>query len=73
MDGAGVVIQIAGFDPIRDEGIAFADRLKDKGVPVEMHVYKDLPHVCPSIFTEFSQTKKHYARQDAFLKKLLSQ
>ena len=34
----------AGFDPLRDEGKAFADRLADFGVPVEHVCYCDMIH-----------------------------
>ncbi len=34
----------AGFDPLRDEGAAYADRLRDAGVPVEHREYDRLPH-----------------------------
>lgn len=34
----------AGFDPIRDEGMAYVDRLEDAGVAVEHHHYEDMIH-----------------------------
>ncbi|MEE6209990.1 alpha/beta hydrolase [Salarchaeum sp. III] len=33
-----------GFDPLRDEGRAYADRLETAGVPVERYHYPDLIH-----------------------------
>jgi acetyl esterase len=37
-------LMTAGFDPLRDEGSAFADRLKEFGVPVEHECYTDMIH-----------------------------
>ncbi|AGB30702.1 esterase/lipase [Natrinema pellirubrum DSM 15624] len=34
----------AGFDPLRDVGANYADRLEDAGVPVEYHNYDDMIH-----------------------------
>ncbi len=34
----------AGFDPLRDEGEAYADRLREAGVPVEYHCEEGLLH-----------------------------
>jgi acetyl esterase len=37
-------VATAGFDPLRDEGNAFADRLRDAGVPVVKRQHDDLIH-----------------------------
>lgn len=34
----------AGFDPLRDEGLAFAEALRQAGVPVRCREYPDMPH-----------------------------
>jgi acetyl esterase len=34
----------AGLDPLRDEGLAFADALRRAGVPVRCSEYRDMPH-----------------------------
>ena len=35
---------VAGFDPLRDEGLAFAAALRQAGVPVRCREYPDMPH-----------------------------
>ncbi|KAL1951869.1 hypothetical protein VTO73DRAFT_1018 [Trametes versicolor] len=37
-------IGVAELDILRDEGIAYGDKLKSAGVPVEVKVYKGAPH-----------------------------
>lgn len=34
----------AGFDPLRDDGIEYVNRLKDNGVPTTHHHFPDMPH-----------------------------
>lgn len=34
----------AGFDPLRDEGVAYARRLREDGVPVDHRNYEDMVH-----------------------------
>ena len=38
------VVGVAGFDPLRDEGIAYAQRLEAEGVPVVLRRHDDLVH-----------------------------
>lgn len=38
------LIFVAGQDALRDEGIAYAANLKESGVPVELKIYKGVPH-----------------------------
>ena len=37
-------VLVAGFDPLRDEGLAYADKLKCAGVPVTVKCYEGLIH-----------------------------
>jgi acetyl esterase len=37
-------VQTAGFDPLRDEGIAYADKLRAAGIQVEHKHYPTLVH-----------------------------
>lgn len=37
-------LAVAGFDPLRDEGVAFAERLAKSGVPVALHCHPGLVH-----------------------------
>jgi acetyl esterase len=37
-------VLVAGLDPLRDEGLAFAAALRRSGVPVRCREYSDMPH-----------------------------
>ncbi|WP_201586233.1 alpha/beta hydrolase [Psychrobacter jeotgali] len=54
---APAVILVAGFDPLRDEGIAYADKLKEAGVETELKVYETLPHLFPLFAGEIEDAK----------------
>lgn len=54
---APTVILVAGFDPLRDEGIAYADKLKEAGVKTELTVYETLPHLFPLFAGEIKEAK----------------
>lgn len=55
LPGAGIVT--CGFDPLRDEGIAYADRLRDSGVPVTHDNYEEMIHGFLS-FPDLDGTRK---------------
>jgi acetyl esterase/lipase len=42
-------ILCAGLDPLRDEGLQYAHRLIDSGVPVELHLVSTIPHGFASV------------------------
>ena len=37
-------IGLAECDPLVDEGVMFADRLRMAGVPVDIEIYRGVPH-----------------------------
>jgi len=37
-------VAVAGFDPLRDEGLAYANRLREAGVPTVLRVHTGVIH-----------------------------
>ncbi|TLD29001.1 hypothetical protein PspLS_03300 [Pyricularia sp. CBS 133598] len=65
-------IQIAGFDAVRDEAIAYANRLREACITVEQHIYPGLPHMFtwrdPSQCGEFLEKRHDYIKKVASCK-----
>ncbi|KAI1344724.1 esterase [Xylariaceae sp. FL0016] len=53
------MVNVAGADPLRDEGIAFAEALKAAGNQIELHTYSGLPHSF-TMFVGFKQTSQYH-------------
>jgi acetyl esterase len=51
-------VATAGFDPLRDEGNAFADRLREAGVPVVKRQHDDLMHAFVSFLNLSSRFRE---------------
>lgn len=54
---APAVIMVGGFDPLRDEGIEYADKLKAAGIETELKVYETMPHLFPLFAGEIKDAK----------------
>ena len=53
------VVQVAGLDPLRDEGFAYTEKLKAAGVKVQLEQYAGLPR-CFGGPTELPATKAYF-------------
>ena len=51
------IVATAGFDPLRDEGKAYAEKLEKAGVPTKHKMYKGLLHVCWQLHGAFYDNK----------------
>ncbi|OAP62321.1 hypothetical protein AYL99_04524 [Fonsecaea erecta] len=63
------LIQVAGMDPLRDEGLAYAEALKAAGNAVTLKTYKGLPHGF-YFFPQLKQTQEYWDNSVQFVKDL---
>ncbi|KAI6784203.1 uncharacterized protein J7T54_004749 [Emericellopsis cladophorae] len=61
-------IVVAGYDCLRDEGLAYAQRLKDEGNEVDLNVYAGLPH-CFYMIGDHPKVRKYFDDMVAFVQK----
>ncbi|KAJ4372376.1 hypothetical protein N0V83_004150 [Neocucurbitaria cava] len=52
------LVQVAGLDIMRDDGIVYAYALEDAGVEVRLLAYKGVPHAFPAFFPTLQASKQ---------------
>lgn len=63
---------VIGFDPLRDEGVAYAERLRQAGVAVELVRFDDQIHDFPLMDAVISAADDFYNQAGPMLRKALS-
>lgn len=63
------LVQVAGMDPLRDEGLAYAEALQNAGVDVQVETFQGLPHGF-YMFPQLTATGRYYNNVVSFIKSL---
>jgi acetyl esterase len=66
------IVVIAEHDPLRDEGLAYAERLRAAGVPVSLQRYDDMPHAFFSFVNLFATGNEAVARVGVEVREMLA-
>jgi acetyl esterase len=69
---APAIVVIAEYDPLRDEGLAYAERLREADVAVSMHRYDDMPHAFFSFVNLFQTGNEAVARVGAEVREMIA-
>lgn len=64
------LVIVSGYDPLRDEGLAYAKRLAEAGVSVQMSFYGDMIHGFLSYLGILKQAVNVVNEISAWIKKL---
>lgn len=65
-------IAVTSFDPLRDEGIDYAQRLTQAGVPTELHLYPGTFHGSSGVFPQASISQRIDADYTAAIRRALT-
>ncbi|MDP7704489.1 alpha/beta hydrolase [Mycobacterium sp. TY815] len=64
---APALITCAEIDPFRDEAVEYAQRLRQAGVPTELHVFSGACHGFDSLLPDWAASRRLFALQGAAL------
>ncbi|KAH8648237.1 lipase esterase family protein [Ilyonectria robusta] len=65
------LVQVAGMDPLRDEGLAYVQKLKAGGVDVTVKIYEGLPHAF-YIYPDLPPSGQYFQTMVDWIEHLLS-
>lgn len=67
------MVQCAGLDCLRDEGIAYTKAMKEAGVvDVEHHSHVGVPHCFPAVAPSLKESAIFYEKYISFLERVLA-